>query len=314
MCLRIGSRIRTAICSVGALCCVFLSPAPAQISIDVGVPSAGIGLDIQQYPTLVPVPEYPAYYAPGLDSNLFFYDGQYWVYAQDNWYTSSWYNGPWDFVPPEAVPDFILRIPLLYYRRPPPYFSGWGRESPPHWGEHWGREWENRRRGWNHWDRRDVPGRAPPPSYQRNYSHEHYPRADEQRALRERNYRYEPREDMARHPFDRPQRGATDPNHANEPNRAPPVRQRPDAPPRNSPNPSNSSGGPQPQNRRNDNERPGSPPPPPVRGAVDATRALPGHPVPRHDNPQISQRQGAPEHAKPPPPPNRNPSMPRPEK
>jgi hypothetical protein len=307
MYLRIGSRVRTAVYSIGALSCAFLSRAPAQISIDVGEPSVGINLHIQQYPRLVPVPRYPVYYAPGVDSNLFFYDGQYWVYAQDNWYTSSWYNGPWDFVPPETVPDFILRIPLLYYQRPPAYFSSWGRGSPPHWGEHWGREWENRRRGWNHWNRKDVPRRAPPPAYQRNYSHEHYPRLDEQRALRERNYRNEPRENMARHQFDRPQTGAMEPNRTTELNRVPAVRQRPDASPRDSADSRNSSGDRQPRSRQNDNERRGAPPQP-VRDAAGATRPLPGPAVPLHANPQILQRQGKPEHAE--PPPNLKPSKP----
>lgn len=62
MFVRIGSRTRTATFSVGALCCGIFSAAPAQISIDVGVPSAGLGLHIQQYPNLAPVPRYPVYY------------------------------------------------------------------------------------------------------------------------------------------------------------------------------------------------------------------------------------------------------------
>ena len=301
MSLQISNRIRTVMFSVGVLCCGFSSPAPAQLSIDVGVPSAGIGLHIQQYPNLVPVPRYPVYYARGLDSNLFFYDGQYWVYAQDNWYTSTWYNGPWDLVPPETVPDFILRIPLLYYRRPPPYFSGWDRRSPPHWGEHWGREWEDRRRGWNHWDRNEVPRRAPPPVYQRHYPQENYPHVDEQQALRERNYRHEPGEDLARGRSDRLQGGAMDPNRTKEPNRLPAARQRPDAPPRNSARDR------QPQTPRNDAERRDSPPPP-AKKPDDANRAVPGRLIPRHGNPQIPQRQGRPEPAE--RPPKQNPSKP----
>lgn len=31
------------------------------------------------YPDLVQVPGYPVYYAPRVNENLFFYDGQYWV-------------------------------------------------------------------------------------------------------------------------------------------------------------------------------------------------------------------------------------------
>ena len=269
MSFQIGSRIRIAMCSIGVLCCGVSSPVPAQFSMDVGVPSAVIGLHIQHFPNLVPVPRYPVYYARDLASNLFFYDGHYWAYSQDNWYRSRWYDGPWDFVPPETVPDSILRIPLLYYRQPPPYFAGWDRRSPPHWGERWGRGWEDRRRGWDHWDRNEVPRRAPPPVYWRRDPSENYPLADERGTLRGRNSFYEPREDWERHRSDWLRSGATEPNHAKEPNREPAARPRPEVPPRNV------------------SARPPQTP-----------NAAPGHLIPRHGNPQLPE--GRPEHAKPP--------------
>jgi len=113
--------------------------ATAQVSIQLGLPSVRIGVQIGGYPDLVAVPGYPVYYAPQLGSNLFFYDGLYWVYAEDQWYASSWYDGPWDLVAPESVPYFVLRVPVRYYRQPPAYFNGWGRDAPPRWGEHWDR-------------------------------------------------------------------------------------------------------------------------------------------------------------------------------
>ena len=139
------------------------APAAAQVSI---------GINLRAYPDLVAVPGYPVYYAPQLDSNFFFYDGRYWVYAQDGWYTSSWYDGPWDAVAPEWVPLFVLRVPVRYYRQPPQYFGGWAPEAPPHWGEHWGRDWGQRRSGWDRWDRAATPAPAPLPTYQREYSGE----------------------------------------------------------------------------------------------------------------------------------------------
>ena len=178
------------------------SLAAAQVSIGIGLPSVSIGINVPLYPNLVPVPGYPVYYDPGQNANLFFYDGLYWVYAQDNWYASSWYNGPWDLVAPETVPDFVLRVPVRFYRRPPRYFFGWSREAPPRWGEHWGHDWDERRHGWDHWDRRRIPERAPLPRYQREYSRSHYPSFDEQRTLRDRNYRYQPHEEVARRHFE----------------------------------------------------------------------------------------------------------------
>src|SRR5512141_623002 len=81
-----------------------VTSAAAQISIGIGLPNVSIGINLPLYPELVVVPGYPVYYAPGLDTNYFFYDGMYWVYLDDNWYASSWYNGPWALVEPEYVP------------------------------------------------------------------------------------------------------------------------------------------------------------------------------------------------------------------
>ena len=73
------------------------NPAMAQVSIGIGIglPSVSIGINFPLYPEFVRVPGYPVYYAPQLNTNYFFYDGMYWVYHDDNWYASYWYNGPW---------------------------------------------------------------------------------------------------------------------------------------------------------------------------------------------------------------------------
>jgi hypothetical protein len=175
------------------------APVVAQVSI---------GINLSLYPDLVPVPGYPVYYAPQLDSNFFFYDGFYWVYADDSWYSSAWYNGPWDMVTPELVPLFVLRVPVRYYRRPPQYFREWSPEAPPHWGEHWGHDWERRRGGWDHWDRASAPAPAPLPRYQREHSGDRYPSIDQQSALRNRNYHYQPHEAVVRRPYQQPPRQA----------------------------------------------------------------------------------------------------------
>ncbi len=167
-------------------------------SVSSAVAQVSIGINLSLYPELVPVPGYPVYYAPRMEANYFFYDGLYWVYQGDSWYTSSWYNGPWWIARPEVVPVFVLRIPVGYYRRPPVYFRGWRPDAPPRWGEHWGRDWEQRRTGWDRWNRGSVPGPAPLPVYQRQYSGDRYPRLEQQHALHSQQYRYEPRDTVAR--------------------------------------------------------------------------------------------------------------------
>lgn len=182
-------KIRHLVIVLGILIC---STAFAAVQVS-------IGINLPIYPELVAIPGYPAYYAPRLGINFFFYDGMYWVYQDDGWYVSFWYNGPWEFVEPASVPVFILRIPVRYYRRPPPYFRGWRPDAPPHWGDHWGHDWEERRSGWDRWNRSGTPARAPLPVYQRQYSGERYPREmEQQQELHKQNYRYQPRDTLVR--------------------------------------------------------------------------------------------------------------------
>ncbi|MDE2463642.1 MAG: hypothetical protein KGO02_08020 [Alphaproteobacteria bacterium] len=177
--------------------------AQSQFSISIGNRGVSIGFAMSTYPTMVRIPGYPVYYDPRVDTNYFFYDGLYWVYQDGNWYSSTWYNGPWNMIPPAYVPFFILRIPVRYYRRPPAYFRGWRSDEPPRWGEHWGHDWERQRSGWDNWNRRYVPAAAPLPTYQRNYTGARYPRQlERQRTIESRNYRYQPRDAVSRQILD----------------------------------------------------------------------------------------------------------------
>lgn len=196
------------------------APALAQVSVGIGIgvdlPGVRIGVDVPLFPNLVRVPNSPAYYAPQLAANYFFYEDRYWVYEDDRWYASDWYNGPWAYVQPEVVPLFVLRIPVRYYRQPPGYFRGWQRDAAPRWGEHWGPSWRNQRRGWDQWDRRRAPAPAPLPVYQREYRGDHYPAPRQQQEWQGRD----PRE-----------RG-----EVRGPQQRPPAYERPNAePPRNLP-------------------------------------------------------------------------------
>ena len=213
-----------------ALACA-ATAAPAQVSV-----SIGIGINVPVYPQLVLVPGYPVYYAPSLRANFFFYDGLYWVLEGDNWYMSSWYNGPWQLVAPVYVPYYVLRVPVRYYRAPPPYFRGWQPSAPPRWGRHWGPQWEQQHRGWDKWNRRAVPAPAPLPTYQRQYAGERYPRAELQPDLQSRNYRYQPRSDVARQHYQQQQ-----------------VERRAPAPPQRAPQAAPQQGGPVPHDARNPN-------------------------------------------------------------
>jgi hypothetical protein len=254
--------------------------AVAQVSIGIGLPGVSIGINLPVYPELVPVPGYPVYYAPRLNSNYFFYDGMYWVYQGDNWYASSWYNGPWGLVAPEVVPLFVLRIPVRYYRHPPAYFRGWRPDAPPRWGQHWGHEWEQRRSGWNRWNRSSVPAPAPLPLYQRRYSGIRYPQVEQQQALHGQNYRYQPRDAVVRQhyqeqavqrapaPFQQGQQGAPQ-------ERSP----RPQAIDRSTPPPPVQQGGPAVPRSQ-----------PPQRGGEDIQKSVPTQVPPQQRGPAVQDQ------------------------
>jgi hypothetical protein len=170
-----------------------IAPASAQVTMGFSSGPVSIGINVPVYPQLVPVPGYPVYYAPGVGTNFFFYDGLYWVFNNGGWYQSSWYNGPWYGVPPDAVPVFLLRVPVRYYRYPPAFFHGWSVNAAPHWDQHWGHAWAEHHADWNHWDRGHAPPPAPLPNYQRRYSGGNYPHdAGEAARMHEREYHYQP--------------------------------------------------------------------------------------------------------------------------
>jgi len=186
-----------------------LPAAQAQVSVGIGIemPGVSIGINLPTFPDLQRVPGYPVYYAPDAAGNYFYYDGLYWVLQGDDWYASSWYNGPWQHVMPLDVPAYVLRVPVYYYRQPPPYFRHWRSDAPPRWDQHWGRDWQQRRPGWNHWDRHAAPPPAPLPTYQRRYPQSRYPQESaRQQAIRAENFNYRPREPVSRQAYEWPDR------------------------------------------------------------------------------------------------------------
>ena len=176
--------------------------AAAQVSFSGAISGISIGINLPVYPEFVQISGYPVYYAPRVPTNYFFYDGLYWVYQNDNWYASSWYNGPWWVIPPAAVPVFILQIPVRYYKHPPHYFRNWHPEAAPRWGEHWGPVWEQQRGDWNRGNPHSQHRAAPLPSYQNRFPAHRYPSEKEQRRLQEKNYRHRPSDPEVRQQFE----------------------------------------------------------------------------------------------------------------
>jgi hypothetical protein len=131
---------------VALLAFVLAAPAQAQVQVE-------IGIHLPTPPRLVVVPQVPAVqYVPAAPGNLFFYNGQYWAFANGGWYVSAGYNGPWIVVAPQLVPRTVLLVPVRYYHVPPGHWKKWVNHHPPRWHDEWGREWAHKR-GWKHRDR-----------------------------------------------------------------------------------------------------------------------------------------------------------------
>lgn len=129
------------------------APAAAQVHVD-------IGIYLPAPPRLVVVPQVPAVqYVPAGPANIFFYDRQYWGFANDAWYVSRGHNGPWVAVSPQFVPRSILLVPVRYYPHRPGRWQKWGHDHPPRWHDEWGRDWAHKRE-WKHRDRDDDDDRG----------------------------------------------------------------------------------------------------------------------------------------------------------
>lgn len=209
---------------LGVLCSV--SSATAQVSIGIGLPSVSIGINLPSFPELVVVPDYPVYYAPRGDVNLFFYDGLYWGVSEGQLVREFLVQRALGAGGPRGRAGVCPADTVRYYRHPPASWAGWRSDAPPRWGERWGHEWEQRRSGWDQWDRRTVQAPAPLPVYQRQYSGNRYPRVEQQQALQREKYRYQPQDPVVRQHYQ--QQGAQPPQQGE---RKQPANQRSGPPP-----------------------------------------------------------------------------------
>ncbi len=92
------------------------APNEASARVDVG-----IGINIGPPPIVVPappevvlVPGSQVYFVPGVDFDVFFYNGYWWSPRGDRWYRSRAYNGPWGIVNRRFVPRPVFGVPHDY--------------------------------------------------------------------------------------------------------------------------------------------------------------------------------------------------------
>lgn len=92
------------------------APKEAAAGVDVGV-SVNIGpppIVVAAPPEVVLVPGSQVYFVPGVEFDVFFYNGYWWSPRGDRWYRARAYNGPWRGIDRRYVPRPVFRVPHDY--------------------------------------------------------------------------------------------------------------------------------------------------------------------------------------------------------
>jgi len=142
------------------LICGAASKAMAGVNVGINVNLGPPPIVAAEPPEVVLMPNSRLYFVPGLDFDVFFYNGFWWSPRGNHWYRSQVYNGPWRIVERRFVPGPVIHVPRDYRRvyiheRHIPYRE-W-RERPGRGGHHEIRERGERREEFH--DRGEHRGR-----------------------------------------------------------------------------------------------------------------------------------------------------------
>lgn len=99
--------------------------APARAGIDIyfraGLPPADrSGFQVvyeTPRPQYVMIPDSRVYMVRGADHDVYRYSGTYWAYDDGYWYRAPNYDGPWNAVRVERVPQQLIYVPAPYHTR-----------------------------------------------------------------------------------------------------------------------------------------------------------------------------------------------------
>lgn len=107
------------------------SSTSVQVDVHISTPPP---IHVERPPELVVIPETYVYVAPGVDIDIFFYDGWWWRSWENRWYRSRSYSSDWVYY--QYIPVFYRDIP-----------------------RDWRRYYKDRRWREHHWDYRPIPYR-----------------------------------------------------------------------------------------------------------------------------------------------------------
>jgi hypothetical protein len=113
--------MRTKICRIigpallwALLVCGAAGTALAGVNLDVNINIGPPPIVVPAPPEVVLIPDYGVYFVPGVEFDVFFYNGYWWSPRGDRWYRARAYDGPWRIVGRRYVPRPVFRVPHDY--------------------------------------------------------------------------------------------------------------------------------------------------------------------------------------------------------
>ncbi|HEX9024557.1 MAG TPA: hypothetical protein VF799_12035 [Geobacteraceae bacterium] len=98
-----------ALLSLGAV-----NEASAGVNLGINVNIGPPPIVVPAPPDVVMVPGSQVYFVPGVQFDVFFYNGFWWSPRGDRWYRARAYNGPWGVVDRRYVPRPVFGVPHDY--------------------------------------------------------------------------------------------------------------------------------------------------------------------------------------------------------
>ena len=105
---------RPAIILGALLTCGAPNEAAAGVNVGVGINIGPPPIVVSAPPEVVMVPNSQVYFVPGVQFDVFFYNGYWWSPRGGIWYRSRDYNGPWGVIDRHYVPGPVYRVPHNY--------------------------------------------------------------------------------------------------------------------------------------------------------------------------------------------------------
>lgn len=158
---------------------VMTAPASVMARVNIGVGVSMPVISFSSPPNVIAIPYTDVYAVPGIDVDLFFWNGWWWRSWQGNWYRSHYYDRGWNYY--HNVPSFYSKVDpswRRYYRERNWHGYRWNYERIPHrqlkqnWGN-WGksRHWE-KQGAWGIQDHHSQPQQQKRFKQSRHFQHQ----------------------------------------------------------------------------------------------------------------------------------------------